>query len=172
MGWDPRPGLLVPLFPTCRVQVRGPSAPLRGSSCAPPTRRSCGEPAAPAPDFWIPGSPSPMPSVSFIFSPVPGLKLAWGRGSGSGQDRVRGCWHKAGRCLGPFWGLVGGLERRLAPAACPLLAPHTVQFIHEPPRPALEGAVGRRFRRESRVGQRPCWRGRGRALSLLAVLST
>lgn len=34
-------------------------------------------------------------------------------------------------------------------------APHTEQFIHEPPGPALEGAVGRRFRRESGVGKGP-----------------
>lgn len=34
-------------------------------------------------------------------------------------------------------------------------APRTEQFIHEPPGPALEGAVGRRFRRESGVGKGP-----------------
>lgn len=34
-------------------------------------------------------------------------------------------------------------------------APHTEQFIHEPPGPALEGAVERRFRRESGVGKGP-----------------
>lgn len=34
-------------------------------------------------------------------------------------------------------------------------APHTEQFIHEPPGPALEGAVGRGFRRESGVGKGP-----------------
>lgn len=38
---------------------------------------------------------------------------------------------------------------------CPLLAPHTVQFIHEAPGPALEGAVGKGFRAEPGVGQRP-----------------
>lgn len=84
-------------------------------------------------------------------------KLAQGRGSSSGKGRFRGCWHEAGRCPQRVWGLVGGLGRRLAPGACPLLAPHTVQFIHEPPGPALEGAVGKGFSGESAVGQRLFW---------------
>jgi len=76
---------------------------------------------------------------------------------GSGKGRVCESWREAGRCPRPVWGLVGGLGRRLDPGACPLLAPHTVQFIHEPPGPALEGAVGKGLVRGTGVGQRPCW---------------
>lgn len=115
-----------------------------------------------------------MASFSYIFFCSPGRvppELARGRGSSSSKGRFRGCWHAAGRCPQLVWGRVGGLRRRLAPGACPLLAPHTVQFIHEPPGPALEGAVGKRFSGEPGVGQRPLWR-EGVRWSLLAFLTT
>lgn len=161
-GWDlrPRPPSTT-LLPTCPVQVRLPSAPLRGSSCAGSARRRGRESAAPAPEFWIPGSPSPMPSASFYLFPgsrgrVPRSRPGAGA-SGSGKGRVCESWREAGRCPRPVWGLVGRLGRRLAPGACPLLAPHTVQFIHEPPGPALEGAVEKGLVRGTGEGQRPCW---------------
>lgn len=91
-GWDlrPRPPSTT-LLPTCPVQVRLPSAPLRGSSCAGSARRRGRESAAPAPEFWIPGSPSPMPSASFYLFPgsrgqVP-PKSARGRGFRLGQGQ-------------------------------------------------------------------------------------
>lgn len=55
----------------------------------------------------------------------------------------------------PWWGLICRLERAAGPGSMSSPAPHTEQFIHEPPGPALEGAVGRRFRRESGVGKGP-----------------
>ena len=165
--------------PTCRVQVRVPPAcPSRVPAAPPSARRRCGEPAAPAPEFWIPGSPSPMSSVSFIFSPVPGAEnhpppqacpgQGFGLGQGQGSRVLAG-----GRPLPPArLGTGLGLKRRLAPGACPLLAPRTVQFIHEPPGPALEGAVGKGFRGGTRSGAKALLGGGGAlCLSLLAFLT-
>ena len=159
----------------------GPLAPLSSpparSRCASPPRPS-GVPAAPdQPATAVGNLPPPPPSSGFqgrqvqcprrlfIFSLASGAEYPRSRpragASGSGKGRVRESWREAGRCPRPVWGLVGGLGRRLAPGVCPLLAPHTVQFIHEPPGPALEGAVEKGLVRGTGEGQRPCWGGGG-----------
>lgn len=99
-----------------------------------------------------------MPSVSFLFFLLLlGTKLASNKGSRLGQRAgLEGASTR--RVAAPALvrtDLIYRLERAAGPGSMSSPAPHTEQFIHEPPGPALEGAVGRRFRRESGVGKGP-----------------
>lgn len=164
-GGTPAPGPQAPLFshlpgPGARPPHVSPGFQLRPHQLA----AAVGNLPPPPLSFGFPGSPSPMPSVSFIFSPLPGAEYprslpgqGFWLGQGQGSRVLAG-----GRPLPPArLGTGLGLGRRLAPGACPLLAPRTVQFIHEPPGPALEGAVGTGFRGGTRSGAKALLGGGG-----------
>lgn len=85
-----------------------------------------------------------------------GTKLAANKGSRLGQRAgLEGAGTRRVAVPGPGGDWSAGWKRAAGPGSMSSPAPHTEQFIHEPPGPALEGAVGRRFRRESRGGKGP-----------------
>lgn len=139
----PRPGAR-PLHGPPRVPAAPqPPAPLKGSTRLRPRVLHSRVAKSNALGFFI---------LSLVAGDGAGLEqgvYAWAKG------RARGCWHQTGSWPWPWWGLVCRLEEAAGPGSMSSPAPHTEQFIHEPPRPALEGAVGRRFRRESGVGKGP-----------------
>lgn len=170
-GWDLRPrSPSTTLLPTCPVQVRVPSAPLRGSSCARSARRRGRESAAPAPEFWIPGSPSPMPSASFLSFPRLQGPSTPEAGPGQGvRARARAGFARAGArpaaALGGSgdwsedWGGYWPRERVLS------LRPTQCSSFRS--RPGLRWRVrwGKDWSAEPEWGKGPA-RGRGCALSL------
>lgn len=157
MGGTSAPGPLAPLssHPPC------PGArPLRAPSGVPAARdqpaAAVGNLPPPAPEFWIPGSPSPMPSARLYLFPDSGAEYSSKparRGSGLGQ----GQFARAGAEAPPLPSAGLGIGRRTGEATGPgsvssPCAPHSAKFIQGAARACVGGCGGERIGPRNRSG--------------------